>query len=1081
MKTNILIILTFLLFQSIFAQDTTRESNISLELYLENQSEIPIVYAKIYPVSTFVNGEGEGEVSLKAYTYNPTETRKYYYLSGVWNYNNTNNYYIEVTSLSQQGFNWDFESGIAPDYSFGSVARGIYRIEFWEYINPESGLLGYTYYEIDGGGEKNDIRIGYTDDLSPYGGQGAGLYYRSTIFGDAWGPFWAVSLTDYYIKYWHLYPGSPYPYRAKSYGNYYYGAITNPYNKLPLFANYDCNLDGYPEQNQIIPSNEIYNAGKVPLNITFKKNISTPVDWNWGNNTDGPPITIMTGANLKISSGTNEQIKFTMNPYSGSLHGTKLFVESGAQLTLESSNGESNKSIIEVQNKCEINSSGVLFLGNYSNIEIKNGGRVYLQPQSEVNASDLSKIIVNPGGTYCNYGAYITGILHVVYIGNPHVICANYVSDYFFDDSTQITLKDSAVLTIPDSATIYFRNPESSLYLDSNSTMIMGINSKLVFQDGAKLYANKSTIKCSDPNFTWDGIYLSDNSNDTIKNCIIENANNGININDRYVNMFSASNPSTEISNCTFRNSTNNSLNNGIYLSNSNNVLIKNNTFESPNNNNGFFVGISMEYCPSGNIDIINNNINYSSTGITVIQSSPYISRNSRTVQNNTNSGIYLDNSNSIIKNNTISNFQTSVKCYYSSPNLFQNYLSNAAYYNIFLTTYSTPLMAPVKEGSNMNWLGGNNRISGSPSSSGIEFSDESYPEMKDGYNVESMNGSNYITGSIPTFLDGSIDVSNNNWGDSIPSLNKFNIEGGYVIYSPTYNGTTPITFDNFELNDIGFGLFDTVFINNTVLSPGGEILFMQAYRKEIRKDYVTAISLYKQVIVNFKNSYFAAASIERIFNCIEKSRFNLGLFLTHQYYLNQIINNNDYPRILRELAEDYIIKCKVKRNLLNEALTDYQNMYEINQNNPKGHHAFLNKECVLAMLIDTSRNSKISQFANLNLHKLNLLAIINQNRHNSIMMADGNETPKTFQLYQNYPNPFNPVTTIKYEIPKDVFVSIKIYDVIGREVKTLVNDFERTGQYTVFFNGNNLASGVYFFRIQAGDYTNVKRMVLIK
>jgi hypothetical protein len=85
------------------------------------------------------------------------------------------------------------------------------------------------------------------------------------------------------------------------------------------------------------------------------------------------------------------------------------------------------------------------------------------------------------------------------------------------------------------------------------------------------------------------------------------------------------------------------------------------------------------------------------------------------------------------------------------------------------------------------------------------------------------------------------------------------------------------------------------------------------------------------------------------------------------------------------------------------------------------------------------------------------------------------------YQLYQNFPNPFNPTTNIKYELPKDVFVSIKIYDVIGREIKTLVNDFQRAGQYSVSFTGNNLASGVYFYRMKAGEYMAVKRMMLIK
>ncbi len=90
-------------------------------------------------------------------------------------------------------------------------------------------------------------------------------------------------------------------------------------------------------------------------------------------------------------------------------------------------------------------------------------------------------------------------------------------------------------------------------------------------------------------------------------------------------------------------------------------------------------------------------------------------------------------------------------------------------------------------------------------------------------------------------------------------------------------------------------------------------------------------------------------------------------------------------------------------------------------------------------------------------------------------------ELPKKYDLSQNYPNPFNPVTRINFAIPKQGFVTLKIYDVTGREVKVLVNEFKQAGYYTVDFNGSSLASGVYFCRIQSNDFTHTKRMVLIK
>ncbi len=85
------------------------------------------------------------------------------------------------------------------------------------------------------------------------------------------------------------------------------------------------------------------------------------------------------------------------------------------------------------------------------------------------------------------------------------------------------------------------------------------------------------------------------------------------------------------------------------------------------------------------------------------------------------------------------------------------------------------------------------------------------------------------------------------------------------------------------------------------------------------------------------------------------------------------------------------------------------------------------------------------------------------------------------YKLYQNYPNPFNPTTRINFSIPKQGFVSIKIYDVMGKEVMTLVNEQKSPGSYEVDFNGSKFSSGVYFYRIDAGEFRDLRRMVLIK
>jgi hypothetical protein len=89
----------------------------------------------------------------------------------------------------------------------------------------------------------------------------------------------------------------------------------------------------------------------------------------------------------------------------------------------------------------------------------------------------------------------------------------------------------------------------------------------------------------------------------------------------------------------------------------------------------------------------------------------------------------------------------------------------------------------------------------------------------------------------------------------------------------------------------------------------------------------------------------------------------------------------------------------------------------------------------------------------------------------------------KKFLLEQNYPNPFNPSTSIQYAISSAQFVTLKVYDLLGREVATLVNEEKTAGSYNVEFRMQNLelSSGIYFYKLQAGDFVETKKMILLK
>jgi ligand-binding sensor domain-containing protein len=98
-----------------------------------------------------------------------------------------------------------------------------------------------------------------------------------------------------------------------------------------------------------------------------------------------------------------------------------------------------------------------------------------------------------------------------------------------------------------------------------------------------------------------------------------------------------------------------------------------------------------------------------------------------------------------------------------------------------------------------------------------------------------------------------------------------------------------------------------------------------------------------------------------------------------------------------------------------------------------------------------------------------------------SIKSGENNFNLESFTLSQNYPNPFNPSTVISYQLPVIGFVTLKVYNILGREIATLVNEEKPAGEYKVEFNGNNLPSGIYFYQLKAGSFAEIRKMVLLK
>lgn len=173
--------------------------------------------------------------------------------------------------------------------------------------------------------------------------------------------------------------------------------------------------------------------------------------------------------------------------------------------------------------------------------------------------------------------------------------------------------------------------------------------------------------------------------------------------------------------------------------------------------------------------------------------------------------------------------------------------------------------------------------------------------------------------------------------------------------------------------------------------------------------------------------------------------------------------------------------------NLVKQTVLQYDSIGSLKnmvQFNSKDTTALLfTNDFMIAMLSDVQLYNK-KLFCVSNVSRVNRGSEIKVNYFTSnvtVTTVDDTKTLNKFNLQQNYPNPFNPTTSINFQIPKNSFVNLKIYDVNGREQLVLINEMLQAGMHKINFDGNNLSSGVYYYKLSAGEFTETKKMVLVK
>ena len=191
----------------------------------------------------------------------------------------------------------------------------------------------------------------------------------------------------------------------------------------------------------------------------------------------------------------------------------------------------------------------------------------------------------------------------------------------------------------------------------------------------------------------------------------------------------------------------------------------------------------------------------------------------------------------------------------------------------------------------------------------------------------------------------------------------------------------------------------------------------------------------------------------------------------------------------LNELISDDPVMSKMKRNfdktsverkerLDKQISRETKNGEAVNDKIKRSKQIDIQKEERAKRNVFELRNATKEEKEN---RRIEDLALTTLDIRNESLIAEKVRISIQYRLEQNYPNPFNPVTKITYSIPMTQYTILKVYNVLGKEVKTLINEIKPAGFYEVEFDGSELASGIYFYKLESGNFIQTKRMVLLK
>jgi hypothetical protein len=430
-----------------------------------------------------------------------------------------------------------------------------------------------------------------------------------------------------------------------------------------------------------------------------------------------------------------------------------------------------------------------------------------------------------------------------------------------------------------------------------------------------------------------------------------------------------------------------------------------------------------------------------------------------------------------VVNTNTIREWGFSVYGYSSTISMWSNYINSTdSYHQVWGESGATLDLSSAAGGYNTVLTDGGRCI----------HVDASY--------FDTHNGGNYfakLDTSISTFFDGYFPTNAYSTNQDARGNCFFNqlwthMDSAAIRFNVKLPNQSQVYFRLLPFGDCGdsYNLLSTLSNEQKSITDN---LYSQMLKEFKEKNYSAALENCMKILDLSGDDMRSIISVRKLFQInsliskTENERLtNFGNLKS--IYMKYLSSENISKNVSDELSY-YVQKCNSAAGNYAEALIGYRNLLNNSQSDKQmllkweyeGLKSFLNSEGKMSFP-DAMSSAEISQMIQEDLKQKfagNKNGLVNNETKNFVNSG--------ISMEQNYPNPFNPVTNIKYNLKNPGFVTLKIYNVLGKLVSELVNEFKPAGSYSVAFDGSKLSSGVYYYKIESGNNTETRRMILVK